>query len=54
MLSLKLSCSREFITSFGVVGDDMCGLVGVIVGALSRFVGVPLLPEVVNSVTVCL
>ena len=39
---------------FGVIGDDMCGFVGVVVGALSRFVMSFSSSRVVNSVTICL
>ena len=39
---------------FGVTGDDMCRIVGVVVGALSRSVGSPSSFRVVNSATVCL
>ena len=54
VLSHELSYSREFITHFGVIGDDMCGHVGVIVGVLSRSVACSSSSKGVNSVTVCL
>ena len=54
MLSSELSYSRGSITPFGITGDDMCGLVGVAVGELSRSIASPSSSRVVNSVTVCL
>ena len=38
MLSPELSYSGESIMPFGVTCDNMCGLIGVSVGALSRIV----------------
>ena len=35
MILPKLPCSEEFILSLGVIDDDVCGLVGVNVHALS-------------------
>ena len=38
----------------GVTSDDMCGLVGVSLRGLSRFVASSYSSRVVNSVTMCL